>query len=267
MRLSCPNCGAEYDIPDGMIPAAGRHVQCTSCHTRWFAKAPVTESLSEDEILTRLQSRGTRPPVDPFVAATSVPAPVHTSPMPPAQPSLAAARPAPAWPDTAPPSPARPQEPRADNNPPTTLRPAASVVPLRPLAPAKPASQPMAARPSVMRPTALEGPVSAPPIPSSPAPQAAPVQAPRLTLDPAPAMDASPAAETRGTSLAFGMGAALALALLVAALGVYDSRNRLAAAVPAAEPALRVYGSTVDEIRVHIEEQLAPLREAAASPQ
>ena len=36
MRLTCPNCGAEYDVADGMVPAAGRHVQCTACHTRWF---------------------------------------------------------------------------------------------------------------------------------------------------------------------------------------------------------------------------------------
>ena len=38
MRLTCPNCGAEYEVPDGMVPAGGRHVQCTACHTRWFVR-------------------------------------------------------------------------------------------------------------------------------------------------------------------------------------------------------------------------------------
>ena len=38
MRLTCPNCGAEYEASDGMVPPAGRHVQCTACHTRWFVR-------------------------------------------------------------------------------------------------------------------------------------------------------------------------------------------------------------------------------------
>ncbi len=43
MRLTCPNCGAEYDVSDGMIPAAGRHVQCTACHTRWFVRGAAAD--------------------------------------------------------------------------------------------------------------------------------------------------------------------------------------------------------------------------------
>jgi predicted Zn finger-like uncharacterized protein len=57
MRLICPECGAEYEAPDSEIPIEGRHVQCTACHTRWFARKPVAETVSEDEILTRLESR------------------------------------------------------------------------------------------------------------------------------------------------------------------------------------------------------------------
>lgn len=36
MRLICPNCGAQYDVPDGAIPPAGREVQCSSCGHAWF---------------------------------------------------------------------------------------------------------------------------------------------------------------------------------------------------------------------------------------
>ncbi len=58
MRLSCPNCATLYEVPDGALPAAGQHVQCTECHTRWFVKGPEPRALlSEDEILARLETR------------------------------------------------------------------------------------------------------------------------------------------------------------------------------------------------------------------
>lgn len=36
MRLICPSCGAQYDVPDDAIPPAGREVQCSSCNHAWF---------------------------------------------------------------------------------------------------------------------------------------------------------------------------------------------------------------------------------------
>lgn len=36
MRLTCPNCGAQYEVPDGVIPAAGRDVQCSNCGHTWL---------------------------------------------------------------------------------------------------------------------------------------------------------------------------------------------------------------------------------------
>jgi predicted Zn finger-like uncharacterized protein len=36
MRLTCPNCGARYEVADSMIPPEGRDVQCSSCSTTWF---------------------------------------------------------------------------------------------------------------------------------------------------------------------------------------------------------------------------------------
>ncbi|MGI3212092.1 zinc-ribbon domain-containing protein [Roseovarius tibetensis] len=35
MRLTCPNCGAQYEVPAAAIPAAGRTVQCSACGEAW----------------------------------------------------------------------------------------------------------------------------------------------------------------------------------------------------------------------------------------
>ena len=54
MRLICPNCGAQYEVPTEVIPASGRDVQCSDCGTTWFqhhpdhpAEDPPPEALSE----------------------------------------------------------------------------------------------------------------------------------------------------------------------------------------------------------------------------
>ena len=36
MRLTCPNCDARYEVPDEVIPAEGRDVQCSNCGDIWF---------------------------------------------------------------------------------------------------------------------------------------------------------------------------------------------------------------------------------------
>lgn len=36
MRLTCPNCGAQYEVPDAVIPTSGRDVQCSNCGNTWF---------------------------------------------------------------------------------------------------------------------------------------------------------------------------------------------------------------------------------------
>ncbi len=36
MRLICPNCGAQYEVGDDVIPSAGRDVQCSNCGHTWF---------------------------------------------------------------------------------------------------------------------------------------------------------------------------------------------------------------------------------------
>lgn len=36
MRLTCPSCGAQYEVDDSVIPEAGRDVQCSNCGHAWF---------------------------------------------------------------------------------------------------------------------------------------------------------------------------------------------------------------------------------------
>jgi len=38
MRMICPNCGAQYEVADDIIPDAGRDVQCSNCGHTWFEK-------------------------------------------------------------------------------------------------------------------------------------------------------------------------------------------------------------------------------------
>ncbi|GAA6182470.1 zinc-ribbon domain-containing protein [Shimia sp. NS0008-38b] len=40
MRLTCPNCGAQYEVPDDIIPTSGRDVQCSNCGNTWFQAHP-----------------------------------------------------------------------------------------------------------------------------------------------------------------------------------------------------------------------------------
>ncbi|MFC3613066.1 zinc-ribbon domain-containing protein [Lutimaribacter marinistellae] len=40
MRLTCPNCGAQYEVPAEVIPPEGRDVQCSNCGDTWFQPHP-----------------------------------------------------------------------------------------------------------------------------------------------------------------------------------------------------------------------------------
>lgn len=43
MRLTCPNCAAQYEVDDRVIPASGRDVQCSNCGQAWFQPPPGAE--------------------------------------------------------------------------------------------------------------------------------------------------------------------------------------------------------------------------------
>ena len=47
MRLICPNCGAQYEVPESVIPETGRDVQCSSCGHTWFQSHPQHDSAAQ----------------------------------------------------------------------------------------------------------------------------------------------------------------------------------------------------------------------------
>ena len=56
MRLICPNCGAQYEVPDEVIPKSGRDVQCSDCGNTWFQnhsdhqpEEPDNETRADDD--------------------------------------------------------------------------------------------------------------------------------------------------------------------------------------------------------------------------
>ncbi|HCP82052.1 MAG TPA: thioredoxin [Octadecabacter sp.] len=44
MRMICPNCGAQYEVADDVIPESGRDVQCSNCGHTWFEQPGASEA-------------------------------------------------------------------------------------------------------------------------------------------------------------------------------------------------------------------------------
>lgn len=40
MRISCPNCSTEYEVPDAALAGRSRKLRCGHCGTQWPAAAP-----------------------------------------------------------------------------------------------------------------------------------------------------------------------------------------------------------------------------------
>lgn len=75
MRLTCPNCGAQYEVQDAVIPEAGRDVQCSNCGTTWFQHHPDHAPPEPPE-----------PEIEPEPTPEPVPEPApEPAPAPPAQ--------------------------------------------------------------------------------------------------------------------------------------------------------------------------------------
>lgn len=49
MRLVCPNCGAQYEVDDRVIPHGGRDVQCSACGHAWYQMPAGREDEMADE--------------------------------------------------------------------------------------------------------------------------------------------------------------------------------------------------------------------------
>ena len=50
MLIKCPNCNAQYEVPNDIIPAAGRDVQCSSCSKTWFVTSLSGKKSTKDKV-------------------------------------------------------------------------------------------------------------------------------------------------------------------------------------------------------------------------
>lgn len=67
MRLICPNCGAQYEVDDSVIPDNGRDVQCSNCGHTWYQRSAESitdepEADSEDTISSVPEAEISTPP-------------------------------------------------------------------------------------------------------------------------------------------------------------------------------------------------------------
>ena len=122
MRLICPDCGAQYEVPAHVIPDAGRDVQCSACGNTWFQSAeadlPAPDSASQESAGHETTPQDA-PPQDRSPADTAPPEadlPQADSPM------AEAARPAPALPVNLPPADEQGYDPEVEEDDAPTLR-------------------------------------------------------------------------------------------------------------------------------------------------
>ena len=68
MRLICPNCGAQYEVPTEVIPEGGRDVQCSNCNHTWF------QTHAEDDPVLDEDTPGTAENADESSGMAATPA-------------------------------------------------------------------------------------------------------------------------------------------------------------------------------------------------
>ncbi|MEX0310102.1 MAG: zinc-ribbon domain-containing protein [Tateyamaria sp.] len=75
MRLICPNCDAQYEVVDDVIPAEGRDVQCSNCGQTWFQHHPdhIPDTPEEEEAPADLAPADDTPGPDEERADAPVP--------------------------------------------------------------------------------------------------------------------------------------------------------------------------------------------------
>ena len=219
MRLTCPNCEAQYEVPEDAISEEGREVECTNCDHVWLQK-PLAESAEVDDPITQDD-----------VAETPAETPAPEPPQRPLDPEVAAVLQEEAAVEIAarreetPPQTEEPQE--AD----TTAVEAENKLEKETQAPEETAKMPESAL-DAEHPASVEEPQDAP------APQ--PASKPEIPADSA----------AQGSSGRGFMSPLLIFGLLFA---LYEFAPDITQQIPQAEPALSAYTGWVDSARTWLD--------------
>nr|WP_170540728.1 zinc-ribbon domain-containing protein [Ruegeria arenilitoris] len=251
MRLTCPNCNAQYEVPDEVIPEEGRDVQCSSCEQTWFQpKHPEAEPVAaetDDGPAESAPSDASEPPA----AEAAAPEPEQ------AEDEQVEAE----QPDPEPEDEARPAAPTGNVDPAvaTILREeAAREAELRAKEGSGLESQPDLGLDQQPEPAPKPTPPAATETASGTGQKEAlpDVDSINSTLrsDDAPA-EAEPAEAPPRKSGGFLRGFALILIIGVILFLIYGNARQISEAVPQAEPVLQSYVSMVDQARVWLESQ------------
>ncbi|WP_171100923.1 zinc-ribbon domain-containing protein [Ruegeria sp. HKCCD7255] len=243
MRITCPNCGAQYEVPDEVIPEGGRDVQCSNCEKTWFqGKSDEIEvpEAAEDTVVTPKPEPVPEPEAEPAASEATTDVPAEPEPV----------------------AEAKPETKKSSN-----LDPSISSI-----------LQEEAARESELR--AKEGgslesqpdfALDPPPVPAKVAPKRPPatqtasdagkkkelpdVEAINSGLRSATVGDLNDAPPVARKSNGFLRGFALIVIIGVILLLIYSNANQISEAVPQADPVLQSYVSMVDQARLWLQAQ------------
>ncbi|MFB2594918.1 zinc-ribbon domain-containing protein [Paracoccus sp. p4-l81] len=78
MRLTCPNCGAQYALADGVIPTEGRDVECSACNHIWFQRG--AGALAVQPVRQPAPQPATQPATHPAPQPAQRPVPPRPAP-------------------------------------------------------------------------------------------------------------------------------------------------------------------------------------------
>jgi predicted Zn finger-like uncharacterized protein len=244
MRLTCPACGAVYDVPDDAIPVTGREVECSDCGAVWLARKPAGTEAERPADNRFAIERALAFAVTAEKAAPEAQIPRNSTPD-----DLASDEDEDD--ETSPTSPAAaPKRRPLDDSILRILREEAE----RETRARAAERTPVEIQPDLGLTVAQPGPPS-PIVPPPPQPEAKPrTPAPRS----APAPDSPAPSRDR-----FGTGFLLAIGLSAAALYTYVAAPGIATEFPGLAPVLTHYVSFVDSLRLWLSEAADALREMA----
>lgn len=289
MRITCPGCGAQYEVAKGAIPPQGREVQCSACGHVWLV--PGIES-AVDAPPEPLPSAPDSTP-EPEPAPEPAPEPEHAPEPEPEPPPEPATQTLPRRPALSPEVAAILREEAERERARREAERAAQQIGVQPdlgldAGPKRPArATPARATPARVAPasdTAADTTVdtaaaaSMPPAqtqPDSPPPAPDQVPVPRRRRSRLPdieeinaslraATERAPthvgaAADARPAGRGFRAGFLSVLVVMLVAVGAYVGAPRIAQSIPATQPVLDRYVAGVDEWRLWLDLQVQAL--------